>query len=269
MACSGSYWLNGTTCDAWTECTLGTTCMTQTPSNTQDRSCSAVNTCSFSSGQYMRVAPTLLLGECGMCASHTPCNSSQYESVEETPTSDRSCSLRQCLDCANGNMATGAACTDGAGGRGTICTSCHANFYLDAGQCKPHTDCDSLGLVESAPGDGTNNAPTRLTYSLWVSLMDGPDAEQQKAGMPRAACPKMVGEWDVKQESQITGDERTLARAQITIRAKLSVPQVRTSLLTTPCASLLTTPWPPSGCAGALELSALAADCSVRRVGDR
>ena len=33
--------------------------------------------------------------------------------------------------------------------------------------------------------------------------------------MPKPACPKMVGEWEVKQESQITGDERVLPRNQV------------------------------------------------------
>ena len=74
-----------------------------------------------------------------------------------------------------------------------------------------------------ADASGGHSA-TRLSYQLWVSLMDGPDPEQLKPGVPRArACPKMVGEWSVKQESQITGDERTMPRNQITIKAKLSI----------------------------------------------
>ena len=77
----------------------------------------------------------------------------------------------------------------------------------------------------------TQNPGTRLTYALWVALMDGPDAEQLKPGMPRAACPKMVGEWSCKQESQITGDERVLARVQIEMSAKLSIPQCRWNFL--------------------------------------
>ena len=41
----------------------------------------------------------------------------------------------------------------------------------------------------------------------------------------------MVGEWSVTQESEITGDERTLPRARIDIRAKLSIPQIRWNFL--------------------------------------
>ena len=63
------------------------------------------------------------------------------------------------------------------------------------------------------------------------ALIDGPDAEQLKASTPRAACPKMVGEWSCKQESQITGDERVLPRVQLTLHAKLSIPQVRWNFL--------------------------------------
>ena len=96
--------------------------------------------------------------------------------------------------------------------------------------------------------------PQRITYALWVALMDGPSAEQRKPGGPRPACPKMVGEWSVRQESppshafprlpspshtfyrvrqesQVTGDERTMRRVQLEIRAKLSIPQVRWNFL--------------------------------------
>ena len=84
---------------------------------------------------------------------------------------------------------------------------------------------------DSGKADTLNNSASRLTYGMWVSLMDGPDAAQLKPGAARAACPKMVGEWDVKQESDITGDERTLPRVQQTISAKLSIPQVRWNFL--------------------------------------
>jgi hypothetical protein len=40
---------------------------------------------------------------------------------------------------------------------------------------------------DSGKADGLNAAATRLTYGLWVSLMDGPDPEQQKASAARAA----------------------------------------------------------------------------------
>ena len=44
-------------------------------------------------------------------------------------------------------------------------------------------------------------------------------------------CPKMVGEWFLAQESQITGDERTSRKNQITFKAKLSIPQCRWNFL--------------------------------------
>ena len=79
-----------------------------------------------------------------------------------------------------------------------------------------------------------------MTYALWQTLMDGPDAEQLKPGMPRPACPRMVGEWDCKQESEITGDERVLPRSQITMTAKLSIPQVRWNFLRSQAVEQLT-----------------------------
>ena len=84
---------------------------------------------------------------------------------------------------------------------------------------------------DSGKADALGAQPTKLTYGLWIGLMDGPDAEQQKAAAARAACPKMVGEWAVKQESEITGDERVAARVQETLTAKLSIPQVRWNFL--------------------------------------
>ena len=41
----------------------------------------------------------------------------------------------------------------------------------------------------------------------------------------------MVGEWFLSQESQITGDERTSRKNQITFKAKLSIPQCRWNFL--------------------------------------
>eukprot|EP00966_Prymnesium_polylepis_P182083 4217976-Prymnesium_polylepis.3 len=51
----------------------------------------------------------------------------------------------------------------------------------------------------------------QMTYKLWLDLMDGPGGSGVDGGKSRRsqfACPKMVGEWALEQESQITGDER-------------------------------------------------------------
>ena len=61
--------------------------------------------------------------------------------------------------------------------------------------------------------------------------MDGPDANSTEVRGPKAPCPKMVGEWFLSQESQITGDERTSRKNQITFKAKLSIPQCRWNFL--------------------------------------
>ena len=53
----------------------------------------------------------------------------------------------------------------------------------------------------------------KMTYKLWVSLMDGPSPAEMAAAArgegPKPACPKQVGNRGIMQESQITGDERT------------------------------------------------------------
>merc|ERR1719197_605837 len=86
----------------------------------------------------MKVAPTLAQNSCGTCVSHTTCTDAQYESVDETTTSDRECELKECTACANGNMATGAACpTHG----GATCASCDDGYYLSSGTCVAQPYC--------------------------------------------------------------------------------------------------------------------------------
>ena len=75
------------------------------------------------------------------------------------------------------------------------------------------------------------NPNPQMTYKMWVALMDGPDPESREVGAKKPPCPKMVGEWFLAQESQITGDERTSRKNQITFKAKLSIPQCRWNFL--------------------------------------
>ena len=77
----------------------------------------------------------------------------------------------------------------------------------------------------------TLNPNPKITYKRWVELMDGPDADTQGARGAKPPCPKMVGEWYLSQESQITGDERTAKKNQMTFKAKLSIPQCRWNFL--------------------------------------
>ena len=74
------------------------------------------------------------------------------------------------------------------------------------------------------------NPNPQMTYKMWVALMDGPDPDVRESGK-KPPCPKMVGEWMVRQESQITGDERTSRKNQITFKAALSIPQCRWNFL--------------------------------------
>merc|ERR1719424_1017170 len=76
-----------------------------------------------------------------------------------------------------------------------------------------------------------DNPNPQMTYKMWVALMDGPDPETRERGGSKPPCPKMVGEWYLAQESQITGDERTSKKNQITFKAKLSIPQCRWNFL--------------------------------------
>ena len=76
-----------------------------------------------------------------------------------------------------------------------------------------------------------DNPNPQMTYKMWVALMDGPDPETRERGGSKPPCPKMVGEWFLAQESQITGDERTSRKNQITFKAKLSIPQCRWNFL--------------------------------------
>ena len=82
------------------------------------------------------------------------------------------------------------------------------------------------------------NPNPKMTYRMWVDLMDGPNAEE-KARDARAAktqqsvtCPKQVGEWRCTQESEITGDERTTRKNQLHFKVALSIPQATMLSLT-------------------------------------
>ena len=74
----------------------------------------------------------------------------------------------------------------------------------------------------------------QMTYKKWVDLMDGPGGSgdgTSRGQRSQAACPKMVGEWMLEQESQITGDERTSRKNQLRFKAKLSIAQCRWNFL--------------------------------------
>ena len=83
---------------------------------------------------------------------------------------------------------------------------------------------------------GRDVNPVTLPYDEWINLMDGPDGNAtpwsaSDEAKRKARCPKMVGEWFLQQESQITGDERTSVENRLTFKAKLSIPQCRWNFL--------------------------------------
>ena len=76
-----------------------------------------------------------------------------------------------------------------------------------------------------------DNPNPQMTYSMWVALMDGPDAETKSVTGPKPPCPKMVGEWFLCQESQITGDERTAKKNVLQFECELSIAKCRWNFL--------------------------------------
>ena len=76
-----------------------------------------------------------------------------------------------------------------------------------------------------------DNPNPQMTYRMWAELMDGPEPNANAFSRAKAACPKMVGEWFLTQESQITGDERTSKKNQMTFKASLSLAQARWNFL--------------------------------------
>jgi hypothetical protein len=84
----------------------------------------------------------------------------------------------------------------------------------------------------------------QLGYDDWTNLMDGTkvanssetvDWKASEKAKKAARCPKMVGEWQLKQESQITGDERTGPRMVMSFICKLSMVQCRFNFLHSQC----------------------------------
>jgi hypothetical protein len=47
-----------------------------------------------------------------------------------------------------------------------------------------------------------DNPNPQMTYRMWAELMDGPEPNANAFSRAKAACPKMVGEWTLTQESQ-------------------------------------------------------------------
>ena len=70
-----------------------------------------------------------------------------------------------------------------------------------------------------------------MTYNMWVALVDGPDPETKSMMGPKPPCPKLVGEWFLTQESQITGDERTAKKNVLEFKCELSIPKCRWNFL--------------------------------------
>ena len=76
-----------------------------------------------------------------------------------------------------------------------------------------------------------DNPNPQLTYDMWVALMDGPDPDTKGPMGAKPPCPKMVGEWFLCQESQITGDERTAKKNVLEFKCELSIPKCRWNFL--------------------------------------
>ena len=106
----------------------------------------------------MQVAPTLAHEACGTCASHTNCTDAQYQSVDETTTSNRECELKECTACQHGTMATGAACLELDGGHGgTTCAQCNKGYHMNNGACVANT-CTCANGAESRIGNACKRA---------------------------------------------------------------------------------------------------------------
>ena len=73
------------------------------------------------------------------------------------------------------------------------------------------------------------------TYKLWVSLSASPAemaAAAREGKKAKPACPKQVGNWEIMQESQITGDERTGRKRSLRVEARVAaIPQCRWNFL--------------------------------------
>ena len=76
-----------------------------------------------------------------------------------------------------------------------------------------------------------DNPSPQMTYSMWVALMDGPDPDTKGPMGNKPPCPKMVGEWFLCQESQITGDERTAKKNVLEFKCELSIAKCRWNFL--------------------------------------
>jgi len=165
-ACTGDFYLSGSSCVAWApECSVGQH-QTQSPSNTEDRVCSD-NMCSCSNG-VASTGDACTSDDANICTACTgdfylnssscvawapACSVGQHQTQSPSTTEDRVCSDNEC-SCSNGVAATGAECTSN---NANICSACTGDFYLSGSSCAAWAPACSVGQHQTQSPSNTED----------------------------------------------------------------------------------------------------------------
>ena len=168
LSCTGNFFLEGNACNPHRNCNAEGRVQMAPGTSTSDALCGADKRCKCTNGvgangtacpshglKCVACSPNFYLSN-DACEPLTNCDDSgKVQTKDGNDTADVVCGADKKCICANGAHATGKSCPQEGNAR---CISCHADYFLDDIACKPHTNCDQLGLVTKSLGTGTKNA---------------------------------------------------------------------------------------------------------------
>lgn len=187
-SCASGYWMNGSVCDAWSECGAQEY-EAFAPSSTVDRVCrdcdetcdgcdgSTASDCTACAAEHYANVDTG-----GECTPWSVCGDAEYEEAEPSESADRSCG-----DCHS-------ACEEGCvGPTAAECTTCASGFWQDTetDACVALTICGS-GEFESVPPTETSDrecaAVTNCNSDTEYEVTPPTETSDRECGACSAAC---------------------------------------------------------------------------------
>ena len=168
-SCTGKFFLHGVVCKAHTICDDLGRVQEVGGSNTVDAVCGADKKCVCGNGvgavgtacsadgasKCVACSAGFYLKD-DACEPHTDCDGDgKVQVTAGTGTTNAVCGLEKKCVCMHGTAAVGKACPKDGDAR---CVGCKANYFLDGITCKPHTNCDEVGKVQTSAATATKDA---------------------------------------------------------------------------------------------------------------
>jgi surface protein len=171
-SCHSDYYKTGNTCTGCTTCGTGTT-ETSNCTSSSNRVCTQ-NNCfcangNAATGEACTTHSNNICTSChsdyyktgNTCTECLTCGTGTTETSNCTSSSNRVCTQNNC-SCANGDAATGTACTTHGA---NICTSCSGGYYKTGNTCTGCTTCGAGTTETTACTQSTNRACTQNVCS--------------------------------------------------------------------------------------------------------